>query len=66
MAAGNTYVAIAEQTLGTAAASVTFSSIPGTYTDLVLVVILKHLQMLSLVSIFNSMETQVQIIQVLI
>jgi hypothetical protein len=38
MAAGNTYVAIAEQTLGTAAASVTFSSIPGTYTDLVLVI----------------------------
>jgi hypothetical protein len=37
VAAGNTYVAIAEQTLGTAAASVTFSSIPGTYTDLVLV-----------------------------
>jgi hypothetical protein len=38
MAAGNTYVAIAEQTLGSAAASVTFSSIPGTYTDLVLIV----------------------------
>jgi hypothetical protein len=38
MAAGNTYVAIAEQTLGTAAASVTFSSIPGTYTDLRLVI----------------------------
>ena len=38
MAAGNTYTAIAEQTLGSAAASVTFSSIPGTYTDLVLVV----------------------------
>jgi hypothetical protein len=38
MAAGNTYVAIAEQTLGTAAASVTFSSISGAYTDLVLVV----------------------------
>ena len=37
MAAGNTYVAIAEQTLGSAAASVTFSSIPGTYTDLVLI-----------------------------
>jgi hypothetical protein len=37
MAAGNTYVAIAEQTLGSAAASVTFSSIPGTYTDLVIV-----------------------------
>jgi hypothetical protein len=37
MAAGNTYVAIAEQTLGTAAASVTFSSISGAYTDLVIV-----------------------------
>ena len=38
MPAGNTYVAIATQTLGSAAATVTFSSIPGTYTDLVLVV----------------------------
>ena len=37
MAIGNTYVAIAEQTLGSAAASVTFSSISGAYTDLVLV-----------------------------
>ena len=37
MAAGNTYEAIATQTLGSAAASVTFSSIPGTYTDLVIV-----------------------------
>lgn len=37
MAAGNTYVAIATQTLGSAAASVTFSSISGAYTDLVLV-----------------------------
>ena len=37
MAAGNTYVAIAEQTLGSNAASVTFSSIPSTYTDLVVV-----------------------------
>ena len=37
MAAGNTYVAIATQTLGSAAASVTFSSISGSYTDLVIV-----------------------------
>ena len=32
----NTYTLIASQTLGTTAASVTFSSIPSTYTDLVL------------------------------
>ena len=38
MAAGNTYVAIATNTLGSNAAEVTFSSIPGTYTDLVLVI----------------------------
>jgi len=37
MAAGNTYESIATQTLGSAAASVTFSSIPSTYTDLVVV-----------------------------
>ncbi len=37
MAAGNTYVAIATQTLGSAVSSVTFSSISGAYTDLVLV-----------------------------
>lgn len=38
MAAGNTYEAIATQTLGSAAASVTFSSISGAYTDLVLII----------------------------
>ena len=35
--ATNTYVALATQTLGSSAASVTFSSIPSTYTDLVIV-----------------------------
>jgi hypothetical protein len=38
MAAGSTYTKIASTTLGSAAASVTFSSIAATYTDLVLVV----------------------------
>jgi hypothetical protein len=38
MTAGATYVPIATQTLGSAVGSVTFSSIPGTYTDLVLTV----------------------------
>lgn len=37
MPAGNTYEAIATQTLGSAVNQVTFSSIPSTYTDLVLV-----------------------------
>ena len=37
MAAGNTYTPLATQTLGSAAASVTFSSISAAYTDLVLV-----------------------------
>jgi hypothetical protein len=37
MAAGNTYTEIVSQTLGSATASVTFSSIPSTYTDLVVV-----------------------------
>jgi hypothetical protein len=39
MAAGVTYEKIASTTLGSAAASVTFSSIPSTYTDLVLVIV---------------------------
>ena len=34
-----TYTPIATQTLGSAAASITFSSIPGTYTDLRLVIV---------------------------
>ena len=37
MASGATYTPIATQTLGSAAPSVTFSSIPSTYTDLILV-----------------------------
>lgn len=37
MAAGSTYTPIATTTLGSAAASYTFSSIPATYTDLVIV-----------------------------
>jgi hypothetical protein len=37
LAAGSTYTKIASNTLGSAAATVTFSSIPSTYTDLVLV-----------------------------
>ena len=37
MAAGSTYTPIATTTLGSAQSSVTFSSIAGTYTDLVLI-----------------------------
>jgi len=37
MAAGSTYTKIASSTLGSAAATVTLSSIPATYTDLVLI-----------------------------
>lgn len=39
MAAGSTYTPIATTTLGSNAASYTFSSIPSTYTDLVLVMV---------------------------
>ena len=38
MAAGSTYTPIATNTLGSATASVTFSAISGSYTDLVLVI----------------------------
>jgi hypothetical protein len=37
MAAGNTYVAIATNTLGSNTNTVSFTSIPGTYTDLIFV-----------------------------
>jgi len=38
MAAGNTYTALATTTLGSAVASYTFSSISGSYTDLIVVI----------------------------
>ena len=38
MAAGSTYTPIATTTLGTAVSNITFSSISGSYTDLVLIV----------------------------
>lgn len=42
MAVSNTYTAIATNTLSSATATVTFSSIPSTYTDLHLVVVAKN------------------------
>lgn len=42
MAAGNTYTQIASTTLGSAASDIIFSSIPSTYTDLVLVLVGKR------------------------
>jgi len=42
MAAGSTYTPIATTTLGSSATSYTFSSIPSTYTDLVLVASMKY------------------------
>ena len=42
MAAGSTYTPIATTTLGSAQATVTFSSISGSYTDLILVMSVKN------------------------
>ncbi len=42
MAAGATYTPIATTTLGSAAANIEFTSIPGTYTDLVLITSVKY------------------------
>jgi len=52
MAAGSTYTPIATTTLGTSAASYTFSSIPSTYTDLVL-----SIQAKSVTSLTNCILT---------
>ena len=57
MAAGNTYVALATNTLGSTAASVTFSSISGAYTDLVLVVTATGSTTADLILSFNSDTT---------
>jgi hypothetical protein len=53
MAAGSTYTPIATNTLSSAATGITFSSIPSTYTDIILV--------LSLVSTSAGNDVKVQI-----
>ncbi len=54
MAAGKTYEPIATNTLGSAASSVTFSSISGSYTDLVLVCVAKGASAQSMRMQFNG------------
>lgn len=54
MAAGSTYTAIATNTLSSAASSVTFSSISGSYTDLVLVSSFSNTAITNLFYRFNS------------
>jgi hypothetical protein len=54
MAAGSTYTPIATQTLGSAAASITFNSIVSTYTDLVLIISGKSTASLQVKMTFNG------------
>ena len=55
MAAGSTYTPIAAQTLGSSAASVTFSSIPVTFTDLIIITSPVHSSTIDNIQVqFNS------------
>lgn len=54
MAAGATYEPIATTTLGSAAASITFSSIPATYTDLQIVLVGTVTSVVDLIMQYNS------------